>query len=150
MPNQEEWVGDQMYIRISNGDLPAPVVVHARFKKVKITGGVEPVEVTRGPNVIHKSFLPGTSEYPIELTLGINITDILPPELTIRKVYQFDIAINGNVEGEPLMTGEYFYEEIPIEIETGKVERVYDLKLKQYSIINDYFAGAKVPAGGIV
>lgn len=145
-----EWIGDNMYIRIKDGNLGAPVEVQVRWKKIKIDGAVDPIEVTRGPNKKHKSFKPGMHEYPIEMTLGIDDASVYPDELHLDQEYTLDIAPNGNTEGEPYHSGVYFLESIPLEIETGKAERVYSVKFKQYSIANDMFEGAKVPAGGIV
>lgn len=145
-----EWVSDDMYIRFSGGNLGAPVVVSARWKKIKIDGAVDPIEVTRGPQKKHKSFKPGMHEYPIEMTLGIDDASVYPDELHLDEEYTIDIAPNGNTDGEPYHSGVYFIEDIPVEIETGRAERVYALKLKQYSITNDLFEGAVVPVGGIV
>ena len=145
-----EWVSDNMYIRISGGNLGAPVEVQARWKKVKIDGAVDPIDVTRGPAQKHKSFKPGMHEYPIEMTLGIDDTSIYPDELHLDQEYTIDIAINGNTQDEPWHKGVYFIESIPVEIETQRGERVYALKLKQYSIAQDMFEGAVVPPGGIV
>lgn len=145
-----EWVGDNIYIKISGGNLGAPVEVQARWKKIKIDGAVDPIEVTRGPQKKHKSFKPGMHEYPIEMTLGIDDASIYPDELHLDQEYTLDIAVNGNTQGEPWLKGVYFIEGIPVEVEAGRGERVYAVKWKQYSIAQDMFEGAVVPPGGIV
>jgi hypothetical protein len=126
-----EWVSDIMYIKFEGGDLVTPVEVQARWKKVKLDGGVEPIETTRGPSKKHKQFKPGMHEYPMEITLGIDDASIYPDELKLDKIYTVTFCPNGNVVGQPMHQQKYFIESIPIELEAGRGERVYAVKLKQ-------------------
>lgn len=128
-----EWVGDNVYINISGGNLGSDVEVSSRWKMAKMEGQVDPIDVTRGSNQKHKRFLPGMHEYPLEIRLGIDDTSIYPDELELDQVYTITLAPNGNTAGEPLHVQDYFIESIPLEIETGRDERVYAVKFKQAS-----------------
>jgi hypothetical protein len=140
-----EWVSDDMYIKIEGGDLVAPVEVQARWKKVKLGGTVGSIETTRGAKKKHKQFKPGMHEYPLEMTLGINEESIYPDELKLDKIYTITVCPNGNVVGQPMHQQKYFIEDIPLEIETGRGERVYTVKMKQEDgpIVN-FFENGKV------
>ncbi|MEL7435139.1 MAG: hypothetical protein AAFN11_14425 [Chloroflexota bacterium] len=142
-----EWTGDQMYILISGGNLAAPVEIHTEFKMVKIDPSVDPIETTRGANKEHKEFRPGMNEYPLEIRLGIDSNDIYPEHLQLGQIYDITIAPNGNVAGEPIHQQAYFIESIPLEVETGKGERIWATKWKQAGApTQDFFRNAKVPA----
>lgn len=126
-----EWVSDNMYIQISGGNLGAPVDVQARWKKIKIEGTVDPIETTRGPAKKHKMHKPGMHEYPLEMTLGIDDASIYPDELHLDQIYTLTIGVNGTTAGEPKHVQAYFLESMPVELETGRAERVYACKFKQ-------------------
>jgi len=126
-----EWVGDNMYIKFEGGDLVTPVEVQARWKKAKMEGTVDPIDVTRGAAKKHKKFAPGMHEYPLEITLGIDDSSIYPNELKLDKIYTITFCPNGNVTGQPMHVQPYFLQSVPLEIETGRGERVYAVKLKQ-------------------
>lgn len=126
-----EWVSDNMYIQISGGNLGAPVELQARWKSIKLDGTVEPIDVTRGAAQKHKSFAPGMHEYPMEMTLGIDDSSIYPDELHLDQEYSIIICPNGNTAGQPKHECGFFLENLPIEISTGRGERVYAAKWKQ-------------------
>lgn len=126
-----EWVGDNVYIQFEGGNLGAAVEVQANHKSVKITGTVEAIEVTRGPNKKHKNYANGMHEYPMEITLGIDDSSIYPAHLELDQEYTITFAPNGNTSGEPLHVQKYMLEEVPLELEVGRGERVYKVKLKQ-------------------
>lgn len=137
-----EWVSDNMYIEISGGNLGAPVQVQARWKKFKLEGTVDPIETTRGPAQKHKAFKPGMHEYPMEITLGIDDASIYPDELRLDQIYTITVGPNGNTSGEPKHIQTFFLASMPIEIETGRGERVYATKWKQEAApTTDIFEG---------
>ncbi|PSN79619.1 hypothetical protein C8B47_10805 [filamentous cyanobacterium CCP4] len=127
-----EWVGDNIYIQFEGGNLASAVEIQGEYKKVKLTGGVSAIETTRGPNKKHKMNVPGMHEYPMEITVGIDDSDIYPDYLELDQIYTVTFAPNGNTVGQPLHVQEYFLEEVPIEYEMGRGERVYAIKLKQH------------------
>lgn len=142
-----EWVGSNMYIQFADGDLAAPVEVQARWKKIKIEGKVEEIDVTRGPNRKHYKRTPGMHDRPMEITLGVDDTSIYPAELTLDKIYTVTICVNGNVEGEPMHVQKYFITSLPVEVETGRGERVYAVTLSAADTpTTDMFEGGVVPA----
>lgn len=126
-----EWVGDNIYLSFQGGNLGGEVQVQAQHKMVKITGSVEAVEVTRGRAKKHKNFANGMHEYPMEITLGIDDGDIYPDHLELDQEYTVTFAPNDMVAGQPLHVQKYMLEEVPIEYEVGRGERVYQIKLKQ-------------------
>ncbi|MGJ3241164.1 MAG: hypothetical protein ACFE0Q_20810 [Anaerolineae bacterium] len=128
-----EWVGDNIFIQFEDGNLASAVEVQAQYKKVQITGTVEAIETTRGPNKKHKEHVPGMHEYPMEITLGIDDSDIYPDYLELDQIYTVTFAPNGNTSGNPQHVQEYFLEEVPVSYEMGRGERVYEIKLKQHA-----------------
>lgn len=126
-----EWVGSNIAITVSGGNLGTTVNVEAQFKMAKITGTVEAVEVTRGKNKKHKNFANGMHEYPAEVTLGIDDGDIYPDYLELDQEYIWTFYPNDNTAGQPMHQQKYMLEEVPLEIEVGRGERVYKIKLKQ-------------------
>ena len=138
-----EWTSDDMVIEISGGNLGAPVNVEARWKKIKLAAQVESIEITRGPNKRYKNFRPGIVEIPLEMTLGINAADILPDELHIEEIYTIAVYPLGKVASKPMHSGTFFIEELPLDIESGRGERVYQVKFKQADDPTlNYFDGA--------
>ena len=126
-----EWVGDNIYLQFAGGNLGAPVQVQSQHKMVKIAGTVQAVDVTRGPAKKHKNYANGMHEYPMEITLGIDDSDIYPDYLELDQEYTITFAPNGNTAGQPLHVQKYMLEEVPLELEVGRGERVYKIKLKQ-------------------
>ncbi len=142
MPN---WVGNNMYIKIEDGNLGAGVEIQANWKTVKLNGDVEAVEVTRGPNKTHKMAEPGMNDYGLEITLGIDSDDVFPDHLRLNQKYTITIAPNGNTSGQPCHKGVFFLTAVPLDVETDKSERVYATKWKQADAPTiNYFEGGVV------
>lgn len=135
-----EWITSNVEIEISGGNLPAPVILSTKYKAIKLTVSVDAVEVTRGKNVKHKVYRNGMIEHGLELTLGIDVEDIFPGYLEIDQYYVYKIYANDNVSGQPAHEQEFFYEEIPLDIASGRGEMVYKVKLKPSKApVVDYF-----------
>lgn len=126
-----EWVGDDIYLSFQGGNLGSETQLQAQHKMVKISGTVEAIDVTRGANKKHKNYANGMHEYPMEITIGIDDADVYPDYLELDQEYTVTFAPIGNTTGNPLHVQKYMIEEVPLELEHGRGERVYKIKLKQ-------------------
>lgn len=126
-----EWVGNNVGIEISGGNLGSAVTLDTTWKSVKLTGSVDPIDVTRGKNKKHKNYANGMHEYPAEVTIGIDDGDIYPGYLELDQEYDWKFYPNDNNTGQPMHQQKYMIEEVPLEIDVNRGERVYKIKLKQ-------------------
>ena len=142
-----EWVGNNVYIVIEDGNLGAPVTTVAdQWKVVKLEPKVDKIDTTRGANKSYKMSQPGMIEYSLSITLGIDDGDITPDHLQINQVYTVTVAPNGNTSGQPMHKGTFYLESIPLDVETDKGERTFQTKWTQEDAPStDIFMGGVVP-----